>query len=292
MREPWRRYLEEGERAGMRYAMTLPTDVASGLAGVHLGHKTGSSVDFKDYREYQPGDDLRHIDWNVYARSDKLVLKLFREEVSPHVDILLDGSRSMALQDTAKARALLGLAAVFASAAGNAKCTHTAWSVAADIRRVGNGTSRPGVWDGIELDFEGDPSDSFALALPGWRRKGIRVLISDLFWRGDPVPVLRRLAEDAAAVVVVQLLADADVNPPPQGNTRLEDVETGERFEVFLDAAARKRYTAALTTHQHNWHRACRQAGAVIATAVAEQIVGDWQLDALEATQILLTNNA
>src|SRR5262249_59820670 len=80
-----RQYLIEGERAGMRYALGLPRQAPVGMAGSALSQRSGSSLEFKDYRDYQPGDDLRHIDWNAFARSDQLSIKLFREEVHPHL---------------------------------------------------------------------------------------------------------------------------------------------------------------------------------------------------------------
>src|SRR5690349_12574511 len=103
--EHLREYLNEGERAGQRYVLGLPRQTPRGTTGVALAQRAGSSLEFKDHRDYQAGDDLRHIDWNAFARSDQLSVKLFREEISPHVDVVLDGSRSMALEGTAKERA-------------------------------------------------------------------------------------------------------------------------------------------------------------------------------------------
>ena len=97
MNEDYRKFLIAGEQAGSRYALCSPRNAPSGLAGVELGNRSGSSLEFREHREYEPGDDLRRIDWSVYARSDKLTVKLFREEVSPHLDVVIDSSRSMAL---------------------------------------------------------------------------------------------------------------------------------------------------------------------------------------------------
>src|SRR5262245_27124593 len=118
--DPLRQSLLDGERPGARYALRAPRRPPARAAGLHQGARAGSSLEFKEHREYEPGDDLRHIDWNAYARSDQLVVKLYHEEVTPHVDIVLDGSRSMALEGTPKAAAATGLAGLFAAAAGNA----------------------------------------------------------------------------------------------------------------------------------------------------------------------------
>lgn len=286
MNELFRKHLTEGERAGMQYSLVVPRESASGLVGFDMGRKAGSSLDFKDYREYQPGDDLRHIDWHAYARTDRLSVKLYREEVSPHVDIIIDGSRSMALENSAKARATLGLAAVFAMAAANAKCTHCAWIASQTFRRVIGGHERPTLWDGIDFDYGGNPMEAF-FAPPGWRRNGIRVFISDLLWPGEPLGVLQRLSEGSAAVIVVQLLAKADIEPPPPGSTSLIDVENDGLLELFIDTVTRTRYSKALSDHQQNWHRFCTQTGAFMATIEAEKVTEDWRLGPLEEAQIL-----
>src|SRR5437016_8370065 len=119
MSDEMQEQLAEGERAGQRYALGLPR-LLRGQAGIAMGQRAGSSLEFRDYRGYEPGDDLRHVDWNAFARSDQLSVKLFREEVSPHLDVLIDGSKSMALAGSAKPRATLALAGFFAAAAANA----------------------------------------------------------------------------------------------------------------------------------------------------------------------------
>src|SRR3954468_2980566 len=119
--------LRDGEKLGLRYALQIPQVAASGIVGSRLGRRAGSSIDFQDYREYQPGDDLRFIDWGIYARTDRLSIKLFREEVTPHLDLIIDGSRSMNLEGSAKAAATSKRSALLATAAANAQCSRAVW---------------------------------------------------------------------------------------------------------------------------------------------------------------------
>jgi uncharacterized protein (DUF58 family) len=282
-----RQHLAEGRRWGMRYALGLPRQAPLGIAGTTLGHRAGSSLEFRDYRDYQPGDDLRHIDWNAFARSDQLSIKLFREEVHPHLDLVLDASRSMDLEGTPKGRAALGLAAFFATAAANAGYTHSAWLLAGDYRPVANGGAAPEAWDGIVLDHRATPEDAPGRTPPAWRPRGLRVLISDLFWLGEPLATLRPLAERAAVAVVVQLLAAADAEPPQVGNLRLVDSETGLSRDLYVDDVVRRRYREGLARHQQNWHEACRLVGAVFTTVVAETLLADWKLDELVRADVL-----
>ena len=136
MNDTFRRYLANGQRAGQAYELAVPRHAPWPMVGTTLANRAGSSLEFMDHRDYHPGDDLRRIDWNAYARSDKLTVKLYREEVNPHLDILIDGSRSMALPDTEKAHATLGLAGALAGAAANTSYSHCAWITRAACEKV------------------------------------------------------------------------------------------------------------------------------------------------------------
>src|SRR5277367_3359691 len=91
--------LRKREVAQLAEKLRLPFQSRSwrGSSGSWQGRNQGSSIDFQDHRAYMPGDDPRHIDWQAYARTNNYTMKLFREEVSPRLDVALDVSRSMAL---------------------------------------------------------------------------------------------------------------------------------------------------------------------------------------------------
>jgi hypothetical protein len=193
----------------------------------------------------------------------------------------------MALESTAKARAAVGLAAAFAVAAENAGYSHNAWLARERIEPVVNASSRPALWRSLALDFSGDPAEALTRTSPGFRRQGMRVLISDLLWLGEPTAVLQSLAHGAASLLVAQTLASVDADPPERGRVRLLDSETDERREIFIDEGAIRRYRDALARHQQNWHRACRQIGAVMVNIIAEEVVADWNLEALVKAGVL-----
>ena len=280
-----RQALCDGEKLGQRYALQLPQVAARGVAGPRLGRRVGTSIDFQDYREYQPGDDLRSLDWGIYARSDRLAVKLYREEVLPHLDLVLDGSRSMDLENTAKGTAAARLAAMLASAAVNARCTQAVWLSGQGFQRVANDTALASAWDGLELNSTRTPEEAFEILPPQLRRLGMRVLISDLLWPGNPGRMLRRLREGAAAVFIVQLLGRDDVTPPEHGNLRVVDSETGEETEIYVDAGVAREYSENLSQWQQSWADACRQHGAQMTTVVAEELEN--QLSELEAMQLI-----
>ncbi len=283
----YREYLVEGARAGARYALASPQRTPHGAAGGLLGKAAGNSLEFMDHREYQPGDDLRQIDWSAFARSDKLNVKLYRQEVTPHLDIVIDGSQSMALESTDKPRATLALAALLATAAENSAYTHCAWLTGDGVARVANSTAQPHTWEAPSFTSALNPAEALMSMPPSWRHGGVRLLLSDLLYLGDPLATLSLLSQNSVGVVVVQVLASADAEPTHQGNLELVDCETNERQEIFIDASARARYRVALRRHQQNWNNACRQVGAVLTTIIAEDLCRNWRLDALLAAEIL-----
>ncbi len=281
-----REHLLSGEALGQRYALAVPQTALAGMTGNQLGRRAGTSIDFQDYREYQPGDDLRTIDWNVFARTDRLTIKLFREEVNPHLDLLLDASRSMNLENSLKSAATLRLAALLCTAAENGHCTHATWLAGDGFQRAANDTMLPSAWDGLAFTSRRPLDEAFAILPPRLRRLGIRVLISDLMCPVEPLTILRRLADGAAAVFIVQLLAQSDAEPPEHGNIQLVDTETGEEREIFVDATVAAQYREALARHRESWHNACRQTGARFVSLVAEKL--DSSLPALEEAQLLV----
>src|SRR4249920_2201138 len=102
------------------FRLAMPRTPIGGRLGERLGAGTGSSLEFQDYRQYAAGDDLRHVDWAAYARSEVLTVRLYREEVAPRLDLVLDVSRSMVVT-VEKARAygeLVGLLACACAATG------------------------------------------------------------------------------------------------------------------------------------------------------------------------------
>src|SRR5215470_11648165 len=95
------------------FRLAMPRSPIGGRLGERLGSGTGSSLEFQEYRQYAPGDDLRHVDWAAYARSEVLSVRLYREEVATRVDLVFDVSRSMAITAT-KASAFGQIAALLA----------------------------------------------------------------------------------------------------------------------------------------------------------------------------------
>src|SRR5262245_24891030 len=163
----------EVHRVAAAFRLVMPRTPAGGRLGGRRGSGTGSSLEFKDYRQYALGDDLRHVDWSAYARSEVLTVRLYREEVAPRIDLVLDISRSMAVTEQ-KARAYSELCALLACASVSAEAdSRVVTSAAAEAQHI----ERP---EQIErfLDCESRFS-VLEESLIAVRRRSVRVVVSD-----------------------------------------------------------------------------------------------------------------
>ncbi len=260
-----------------------------GGTGVKLGNRTGNSLEFMEHRDYMPGDDLRQLDWNVYARTERLTVKLYREEINPRLDIVIDGSASMNIPGSAKSHAVLGLAGLLATAAANSGYITKSWICREQISPVINGSSHVQMWDDIDFTGTISPHDAMARFGGGFQHHGVRIVISDLIWEGIPKHFISKVGSNASAVIVLQVLSCEDINPEESGNIRLCDSETGEEAELFIDAAAVNKYREVFSRHQQDWERACRESAAKLISLTAEDIVSQWDMQELMAHEILRT---
>jgi uncharacterized protein (DUF58 family) len=279
--------IARGEAAGSGYVLLPPKTTLTGSGGASLSRRAGGSLEFRDHRDYEPGDDLRHLDWSVLARSDRLAVKQFHEEISPFVDIVLDGSRSMALSGTRKAEAAASIAAMLAAAAIASSFPYALTLVRDGLQTIARGAIRPTGWDEFAFDHAGSPAEALIDGARTLRPKSIRFFISDLLWPGEPLAVAGSLAHGATAVVIVQVLAAAEVSPDVKGGWRVVDVESGGSREVFVDAVALAQYREALARHRGLWDDAARQTRAVVARCVAEEVEGRVVFDDLAAAEVL-----
>lgn len=243
-------------RAAAAFRLVLPRAPIGGRLGDRLGAGTGSSLEFQDHRPYSPGDDLRHVDWAGYARSEHLSIRMYREEVAPRIDLVLDVSGSMS-STTGKGRAHAELSALLACA-----CAATV----ADTIVLTTGRTAPSrvhAPEEIERFLLYDTAQS-ALEEPHLplRRRSLRVVVSDFLFPHDPDVLIPRLARDAAALYVVQLTAREEAEPEMLGGRRLVDVEGHGELEVLLDTRIIEDYRTRFNRLRLGLATASRRAGA------------------------------
>ena len=227
-----------------RLLLLMRSPVRGGLKGGRRSVKRGQSVEFADYRDYTPGDDLRQLDWNVYARLEKLFVKLFVEEEDITVTLLLDASASMAtgrpdkLTFAKRAAAALG----YIGLASEDRVAVSPLTGRIARRRAalrGSGRVFRLLADLSSIQPAEGPTDLVAAARHAAAQlhgRGVVVLLSDLLDPGAD-RVIRELAATGSELIVLHVLSPDELDPALEGDLRLVDTETGDRVDITADLA-------------------------------------------------------
>jgi uncharacterized protein (DUF58 family) len=236
-----------------RLLLLLRSPVRGGLKGGRRSVKRGQSVEFADYRDYTLGDDLRQLDWNVYARLEKLFVKLFVEEEDVTITLLIDASASMATgrpekllfaKRAAAALGYIGLASedriAVSALGGRASRRQTALRGSGRVFRLLSNLSAIQPADG--------PTDLAAAARHAAAQlhgRGVVVLMSDLL---DPAAdrVIRELAATRSELIILHILSPDELDPQLEGDLRLVDTETGNGVDITADLATLDAYRSRL----------------------------------------------
>ncbi len=266
--------------------------LAGKLPGERRSKRRGRSVEFDDFRDYIPGDDLRHLDWHVLARLDRLVIKLFREDEDLALHLLVDASPSMNAGEPGKlafAHALaMALAYIGVVNQNRVGVATFGGAGSGGMRQLAPVRGRPGVRRVAEfllasLRSAGESGatpapDSMNRALRTLAQtragKGIVVVLSDLLSPGGLpsgyLPGLNALAVGEGGgydTSIIQVLSPGEVDPRAErergltGDLRLTDVETLRGAEVTLSPALVARYRARVQAYVEDARRACRARG-------------------------------
>jgi uncharacterized protein (DUF58 family) len=253
------RFLDPSVLAGISGLELVAHTVVDGfISGLHRSPDFGFSQEFAEYRAYNPGDDLRHVDWNVYARSEKMYLKRYRGETNCQVTILLDASRSMKYTSHKidKLEYARFLAASIAYMAGMQRDATGLIVFDDEVRQFVQPSTRQGqlarLLHAIEKAEVGNRTD-YARPFDHLReflhRRGLIVVISD-FWE-PPEQIVKTIAPmryHGNEVVLFHLLDPEEIRPKLKIPVLLEDLESGATLEVSPEYAA-KEYPVKIDAH-------------------------------------------
>ena len=263
-----------------RLELTARRVVEGFLAGSHRSPHFGQSIEFVQHRHYAPGDEIRHIDWKVYARQDKLHIKQYEEETNLRLHLLVDRSASMAYGDDGRPDSMTSkfdyAASIAASLAYLSLRQKDACGLSTFDTAVGGSMparSSSGqlqrllaMLDATGADgrtaFQGVASE-VARAIP---RRGLVVMISDLLGVDDLVEGLRMLRGRGHDVAIFHVLHDDEMDFQFDGATRFESLE-GDDFLQCNPKALREGYLQALDEFLTNTRAACSRL-AIDYTAV------------------------
>lgn len=238
------------------------------MKGERRSKRKGQSVEFADYRNYVVGDDLRFLDWNIYARFERLLLKLFMEEEDLNVTVLFDVSRSMDWGNPNKALYAKRVAAALAYI-GLVNYDRVSLYAFADglnheMRGVRGRRLVAQVIPFLQRIPVGGTSNFTNVArrfAVRHRGKGVVILISDFFDKGGYVDGLRYLVGRDLDLYAIQVLSPEEIDPTLTGDLRLRDVEDDDLAEVTISRPLLERYKANLQSFCAQLKDHCTQRG-------------------------------
>jgi uncharacterized protein (DUF58 family) len=240
----------------------------AGAKGEHTASRKGFSLEFSDYRRYQRGDDLRYVDWNIYRRLERLLLKVFTSEEEMNIYLLVDTSQSMAEGRPAK----LDYARKVAAALG--------YIGLKNLDRVGGASFSTRLQAPLtlargrkqilgmfrflgRLSCEGETNLRAAAHLftSLFPHPGFVVILSDLFdpagWRA----ALEELTAKRYQPLVIHIVDEQEIHPPARGDAALIDVEGGRERKMFLDAELVRRYELEVEAYFREIESMCAGRG-------------------------------
>lgn len=252
------------------------------MKGERRSKRKGQSVEFADFRNYVPGDDLRQLDWNLYARLDKLIIKLFLEEEDLHFHALIDASMSMDFGEPTKLQYAKQLAAALGfiglvradrvrietigQQAGQRapvlRGRHSVWRMLSHLDAIDSGETAS-LAEGVK---------NFCIRNPG---KGILVLITDLMDKQGYETALRYLVSHEMDCYVIHVLSQEELEPDVKGDLKLVDCEDHDEAEITVSAPLLAKYQQTLTAFTRGAQEFCSRRGMQYMLASNKTSVAD-----------------
>ena len=237
-------------------------------AGRRPGTATGYSVDFADYRKYNYGDDVRYIDWSIYARLKKLFLRQYRAEAELAIHLLLDTSNSMSFGLLPKLEFARKLAAIFAyvglsgqDRVGIATFSSDLHSVITPQRGSQQLMHLLRLLDGIAAAGVSDFEQAFKSYAARASTRGLLVVLSDCFCSAGYQDALRCLAFAGFEVIVIRILSDEELNPDLDEEVELRDLEHADMRGPTVSSGAVAAYMQSMNTHARDLAAFCMREG-------------------------------
>ncbi len=265
-------------------AFNLKSSLAGFFGGKHLVSRYGQTVEFADYREYQLGDDIRRIDWNLYSRFEKYFLKLFTDERQMQVQIFLDCSASMGRDNPKKAEYSVAVAAALGYLAVHNMDKVSFNLMSGERSRNPFGTiigKTPyfraiSALESIEFDGATDVEKCVRSCPDISAKNGLTVIISDFFTDSDWKKAVDYLLYKGRQILLIQVLTPEEIDPSYDGRVHLIDAEAvdmsdGKNMKIKITRSMQQAYAEALAAYQKELYSYCTNRGADFITVSTDK---------------------
>ncbi|MFS8186645.1 DUF58 domain-containing protein [Rossellomorea marisflavi] len=258
--------------------------------GARKSTRHGSSLEFSDYQMYELGDDVRQIDWNVYARTEKVYVKRYLDEREVSISLYLDCTKSMKTEPVKWERAteLAASLAYMILSSDDRLSLHLVGAEAAPMKKKGMRDAKAILHSMENVQDTSDDNGSrtpFMSSLKGRQRSksSVTVLITDaLEPMKEITEALKWLSSRKEKVFFIQILHEHEVSPPYTGDWKLKDSEKGEEIDVSFQNSVIDRYLGSLQLHNQAIERECKRYGFTYRTLISSQPVNEMVLKDLK----------
>lgn len=246
-----------------RFQVATASKLRGQHKGSHRSQRFGASLDFSDFREYHLGDDVRQVDWNVYARTDKYFIKRFLDEQEMRVHILLDATKSMGEQVkwTFARQIVASLGLMVLGRDDRLSFSYVQDDVKPPFRRKGAMYRRAFlqvVTDIEEANYTASFSQGALKAIP--KDSTVLFIVTDGL---EPIEeweqLLKRLPRFAGDVRIIQVVTEEELHPQYSGDVRLVDSETGRDVNVTMSSKVLDTYDTRRRLHEEEFEAICRR---------------------------------
>lgn len=257
----------------VRLRLSIGHKSSMSMSGNRKSVQKGSSAEFSDFREYMPGDDIRRIDWNAYARLDKLFIKEYMEEKEAVVSILIDTSASMNYGEEKKSELALSIAAALSYLALSGMDRVVVY----DMKRMANPYIVTGGKKGYprllkwleQLSFDGAADIHTAIRQMAMKGPGMTILISDFLTDSmvngpeeEIEKLMKYLDYRRQKTVMLHVMAEEELEIGLSGTYHLIDMESQEQLRITMNAEAIRDYQKGLQNFLNKLQQSCRRTGS------------------------------
>lgn len=243
-----------------------------GMVGSRKSSAKGNSLEFSDFRDYILGDDIRHIDWNAYGRTGRLLVKLFTEELEGRFHIFVDGSRSMDFGLERKSVSACRIAGALCSIILNNLdrvwlTTGQKGGIATSPGYTGRQALPALLRQLTDASFASDTQMDQMVRAKHFNGKGVAILISDFYMEKDIEEMIRYLNYNRQQIVLIHTLAREELEPDIDGTFDLIDSESADKLKVTATESVLASYDRTLRGFLGHMREACKRyrAGYLLA---------------------------
>lgn len=265
-------------------AIAMNTRMTYGMGGGRKSNAKGTSVEFSDYREYIPGDDIRRIDWGAYGRLDKLYIKRFMEEKEGIFQIFIDTSTSMDFGEPKKSRTALQLAGALSYLVlNNLDRVYISEMQESSLTqgkgRAGKQAFRQIMKELERITFDGKTNLNKAITARQFQGSGVSIVISDFLDERGIEEAVKYLRYKKQQIILIQVLARQEIEIEGDGTVNLLDMETGEEVRLTLNRSTIEQYKQELTKMQDRLRSLARKYEASYIQMVSDEALEKFLFD-------------